>query len=100
MKGPARRASRRGGARVRGGRDRGAAGGGDQLRDLVRELRARRVRLRRDREGYFRDAGFELKVTSGTGSVDNIKLAAAGRLDYTPVDIGALMVTRANEACR
>jgi NitT/TauT family transport system substrate-binding protein len=48
-------------------------------------------------KGYFRDAGFELKVTSGTGSVDNIKLAAAGRLDYTPVDIGALMVTRANE---
>ena len=48
-------------------------------------------------KGYFRDAGFELKVTSGTGSVDNIKLAAAGRLDYTPVDIGALMRTRANE---
>jgi NitT/TauT family transport system substrate-binding protein len=48
-------------------------------------------------KGYFQQAGFDVKVTSGTGSVDNIKLVAAGRLDYTPVDIGALMVTRANE---
>lgn len=47
--------------------------------------------------GYFRQAGFDVKVTQGTGSVDNIKLVAAGRLDYTPVDIGALVVTRANE---
>lgn len=48
-------------------------------------------------KGYFEQAGFELKVIPGTGSVDNIKLVAAGRLDYAPVDIGALMVTRANE---
>lgn len=48
-------------------------------------------------KGYFEQAGFDVKVTPGTGSVDNIKLVAAGRLDYTPVDIGALMVTRANE---
>jgi NitT/TauT family transport system substrate-binding protein len=47
--------------------------------------------------GYFRDAGFDVKVVPGTGSVDGIKLTAAGRLDYTPVDIGALVVTRANE---
>jgi NitT/TauT family transport system substrate-binding protein len=48
-------------------------------------------------KGYMRDAGFDVRVTPGTGSVDNIKLVAAGRLDYTPVDIGALVVTRANE---
>ena len=48
-------------------------------------------------KGYFRDAGFEVRVTPGTGSVDNIKLVAAGRLDYSPVDIGALVTTRANE---
>ncbi|HWN21609.1 MAG TPA: ABC transporter substrate-binding protein [Gaiellaceae bacterium] len=47
--------------------------------------------------GYMRDAGFDVNVTPGTGSVDNIKLVAAGRLDYSPVDIGALVVTRANE---
>jgi NitT/TauT family transport system substrate-binding protein len=47
--------------------------------------------------GYFREAGFDVKVTNGTGSVDNIRLVAAGRLDYAPVDIGALVVTKANE---
>jgi NitT/TauT family transport system substrate-binding protein len=47
--------------------------------------------------GYFEQAGFDVKVTPGTGSVDNIKLVAAGRLDYAPVDIGALVVTKANE---
>lgn len=47
--------------------------------------------------GFFRDAGFDVRVTNGTGSVDNIRLVAAGRLDYAPVDIGALVVTRANE---
>ena len=48
-------------------------------------------------KGYFKDAGLDVKVTAGTGSVDNIKLVAAGRLDYAPVDIGALVVTKANE---
>jgi NitT/TauT family transport system substrate-binding protein len=48
-------------------------------------------------KGFFRAAGFEVKVTPGPGSVDNIKLVAAGRLDYAPVDIGALVTTRANE---
>lgn len=48
-------------------------------------------------KGFFREAGLDVKVTPGTGSVDGIKLVAAGRLDYTPVDIGALVVTRANE---
>lgn len=48
-------------------------------------------------KGFFRDAGFDVNVTPGPGSVDNIKLVAAGRLDYAPVDIGALVTTRANE---
>lgn len=47
--------------------------------------------------GYFEEADLDVKVTNGTGSVDNIKLVAAGRLDYAPVDIGALVVTKANE---
>jgi NitT/TauT family transport system substrate-binding protein len=47
--------------------------------------------------GYFREAGFDVSITPGPGSVDNIKFVAAGRLDYAPVDIGALVVTRANE---
>jgi NitT/TauT family transport system substrate-binding protein len=48
-------------------------------------------------KGYFRQADLEVTVTSGPGSVDNMKFVAAGRLDYAPVDIGALVVTRANE---
>lgn len=47
--------------------------------------------------GFFRDAGFDVRVTPGTGSLDNIRLVAAGRLDYAPVDIGALVVARAQE---
>lgn len=47
--------------------------------------------------GFFRDAGFDVRVTNGTGSVDNIRLVAAGRLDYAPVDIAALITTKANE---
>jgi NitT/TauT family transport system substrate-binding protein len=48
-------------------------------------------------KGFFRQAGFNVNVTPGPGSVDNMKFVAAGRLDYAPVDIGALVVTRANE---
>ena len=49
-------------------------------------------------KGYFQQADLEVNVTSGPGSVDNMKFVAAGRLDYAPVDIGALVVTRANES--
>jgi NitT/TauT family transport system substrate-binding protein len=48
-------------------------------------------------KGYFAAEGFDVKVTPGAGSVDVMKLVAAGRLDYGPVDIGALVVTKANE---
>jgi NitT/TauT family transport system substrate-binding protein len=48
-------------------------------------------------KGYFAQANLDVSVTSGPGSVDNMKFVAAGRLDYAPVDIGALVVTRANE---
>jgi NitT/TauT family transport system substrate-binding protein len=48
-------------------------------------------------KGYFREADIEVNVTAGIGSVENIKFVAAGRLDFAPVDIGALVVTRANE---
>lgn len=47
--------------------------------------------------GFFRQAGLNVRVTPGTGSLDNIRLVAAGRLDYAPVDIGALVVAKAQE---
>jgi NitT/TauT family transport system substrate-binding protein len=48
-------------------------------------------------KGYFAKENIEVNVTSGTGSVDVMKLIAAGRLDYGVADIGALVVTKANE---
>jgi NitT/TauT family transport system substrate-binding protein len=48
-------------------------------------------------KGFFARENLEVEVTSGPGSVDNMKFVAAGRLDYAPVDIGALVVTRASE---
>jgi NitT/TauT family transport system substrate-binding protein len=48
-------------------------------------------------KGYMRQADIDVNVTSGTGSVDGIKLVGAGRIDFTPVDAGTLVVTRANE---
>ncbi len=47
--------------------------------------------------GYFVQEDLDVKVVPGNGSVDVMKLVAAGRLDYGPVDIGALVVTKANE---
>jgi NitT/TauT family transport system substrate-binding protein len=49
-------------------------------------------------KGYFAKEGIEVNVTTGTGSVDVMKLIAAGRLDFGPADIGALVVTKANES--
>jgi NitT/TauT family transport system substrate-binding protein len=51
-------------------------------------------------KGYFAKENIKVNVTTGTGSVDVMKLIAAGRLDYGPADIGALVVTRANESLR
>jgi NitT/TauT family transport system substrate-binding protein len=48
-------------------------------------------------KGYFAKENIEVNVTSGTGSVDVMKLVAAGRLDYGVADIGAQVVTKANE---
>lgn len=49
-------------------------------------------------KGYFKKENIDVNVTTGTGSVDVMKLIAAGRLDYGPADIGALVVTKANES--
>lgn len=48
-------------------------------------------------KGFFEDAGFDVSIVPGTGSVDNAKLVASGRLDYAPADFSAMVVTRANE---
>ena len=48
-------------------------------------------------KGYFEQAGFDVTVTPGNGSEDNMKLLAAGRIDYAPIDFSAAVVGRAND---
>ncbi|HVU77870.1 MAG TPA: ABC transporter substrate-binding protein [Gaiellaceae bacterium] len=48
-------------------------------------------------KGYFRQAGFDVSITAGNGSEDDMKLIAAGKVDYAPADVTALVVARANE---
>jgi NitT/TauT family transport system substrate-binding protein len=48
-------------------------------------------------KGWFDAAGIDVTVTPGTGSETGMKLLAAGQLDFTPVDITAAVLTRANE---
>lgn len=48
-------------------------------------------------KGFFRQAGFDVSISSGNGSEDNLKLIAAGRLDFAPVDFSAAVVARAND---
>jgi NitT/TauT family transport system substrate-binding protein len=49
-------------------------------------------------KGYFKDAGFDVTITAGNGSEDDLKLVAAGRIDYAPADFTAAVVARANDA--
>lgn len=48
-------------------------------------------------KGYFKQAGFDVSITAGNGSEDNMKLIAAGRIDYAPIDFTAAVVGRAND---
>src|SRR5918995_2061700 len=48
-------------------------------------------------KGYFRQANLDVSVTSGPGSVDNMKFVAAGRLDYAAGVIGAIVRNPADE---
>jgi NitT/TauT family transport system substrate-binding protein len=48
-------------------------------------------------KGYFKVAGFDVSVAAGNGSEDDMKLIAAGKIDYAPVDFTAAVVARANE---
>ncbi|HET7043869.1 MAG TPA: ABC transporter substrate-binding protein [Gaiellaceae bacterium] len=49
------------------------------------------------KKGYFARAGFDVKIVAGNGSEDDMKLIAAGKVDYAPVDFSAAVVARANE---
>ncbi|MFE4196991.1 ABC transporter substrate-binding protein [Paenarthrobacter sp. NPDC056912] len=48
-------------------------------------------------KGYFREAGFDVTIQPGTGTVDVLKLVASGRADYGVGDFQAGVLTIANE---
>lgn len=50
-----------------------------------------------EERGYFDEAGFDVEIRPGTGSVDVMKLLAAGTADYGVADLSATIVGIANE---
>jgi NitT/TauT family transport system substrate-binding protein len=48
-------------------------------------------------KGYFRDAGFDVTITPGSGTVDVMKLVAGGQADYGVGDFTAFMITSGKE---
>lgn len=48
--------------------------------------------------GYFEEAGFDVTIEPGSGSVDVMKLLASGSADFGAVDFSAAVITVANES--
>jgi len=47
-------------------------------------------------KGYFRDAGFDVTITPGAGTVSDATFLASGKMDYSPGDTTAMVLARAN----
>src|SRR5262245_4330019 len=50
--------------------------------------------------GYFREAGFDVTIRPGTGSVDGINLLAADVIDFAPIDTATLAMARAKNGVK
>ena len=50
------------------------------------------------KKGYFKEAGFNVTIQPGTGSVDVMKLLASGSADYGVVDFSAAAITIAKQS--
>ncbi|WP_165492070.1 ABC transporter substrate-binding protein [Egibacter rhizosphaerae] len=50
-----------------------------------------------DAHGHFEDAGLEVDIVPGGGSVDNAQLIAQGQLEFAPIDFASTAIVRANE---
>ena len=48
-------------------------------------------------KGYYKDAGLDVKIVGGKGSVDAIRQVAAGNANYGFADAGSLVLARAND---
>jgi NitT/TauT family transport system substrate-binding protein len=47
--------------------------------------------------GYYRDAGLEVKIVRGQGSMDAIRQVGAGNAMFGFIDVGSLILARAND---
>ena len=45
-------------------------------------------------KGYFREAGFDVRIVPGSGSVGVATQVAAGQVDFGPADVAAVVLTR------
>jgi len=48
-------------------------------------------------KGYYKDAGIDVKIVGGKGSVDAIRQVAAGNANFGFADAGSLILSRAND---
>jgi NitT/TauT family transport system substrate-binding protein len=48
-------------------------------------------------KGYYKDAGIDIKIVGGKGSVDAIRQVAAGNANFGFADAGSLVLSRAND---
>src|SRR5580704_19423078 len=48
-------------------------------------------------KGYYKDAGFDVKIVRGQGSVDAIRQVGAGNATFGFADAGSLVLARAND---
>jgi NitT/TauT family transport system substrate-binding protein len=48
-------------------------------------------------KGYYKDAGIDVKIVGGKGSVDAIRQVAAGNANFGFADAGSLILARAND---
>ena len=43
-------------------------------------------------KGYFRDAGFDVDIKPGSGTLDNLKAVVGGQAQFTPLDLTGLLL--------
>src|SRR3954447_13052390 len=49
-------------------------------------------------KGYFRDAGFDVKIVPGAGSVAVAQAIGAGSVDFGPADVAAVALAKAESS--
>jgi NitT/TauT family transport system substrate-binding protein len=48
-------------------------------------------------KGYFKDAGFDVEIRPGAGTLDNLKAIVAGTAQFTPLDLTGLLLAAGDQ---